>query len=91
MRWWVLVLAAVVYGAGWMSGTRIVVAQASNTTGRPEAAPRRIVVGPGESLWSLGLELAPRDTDLRMWVYRVERLNHLDGAVIQPGERLVLP
>jgi LysM repeat protein len=49
----------------------------------------RYTVKPGDTLWSIAARRYagdPRDA-----IYRIARRNHLDGSVIVPGERLVLP
>jgi LysM repeat protein len=43
----------------------------------------------GDTLWSIAVSHYagdPRDA-----IYRIERRNHLGGAVLVPGQRLVLP
>jgi LysM repeat protein len=46
-------------------------------------------VKPGDTLWSIASSRYagdPRDA-----IYRIERRNHLDDAVIVPGQTLLLP
>jgi LysM repeat protein len=46
-------------------------------------------VKPGDTLWSIAASRYagdPRDA-----IYRIERRNHLGGAVIVPGQKLLLP
>ena len=47
------------------------------------------VVRPYDTLWSIAA--AHYAGDPREAVWQIERRNHLAGATIQPGERLVLP
>ena len=62
---------------------------ATQRPGTPE--PTRIVqVGTGDTLWGLAAELAD-DGDVRAMMERIERLNALDSAVLQAGQRLVVP
>jgi LysM repeat protein len=49
----------------------------------------RYTVKPGDTLWSIAAGHYAGDP--REAVYRIARRNHLAGAVIVPGERLVLP
>jgi len=52
--------------------------------------PRRVVtVQPYETMWSIAERTY--GGDVRDAVWRIERANHLDGADLQPGQRLVLP
>jgi LysM repeat protein len=50
----------------------------------------RAVVGPGETLWQVARRMAP-GIDPRVTVERIAALNGLAGAVIQPGQVLVVP
>jgi LysM repeat protein len=49
----------------------------------------RYTVKPGDTLWSIAIKHYAGDP--RDGIWKVEHRNHLSGAVIQPGERLVLP
>jgi len=62
---------------------------ATQEPGTPE--PTRIVqVHSGDTLWGIASELAS-DGDVRAMMERIERLNALDSAVLQSGQRLVVP
>jgi LysM repeat protein len=66
------------------------VAWAVLARGSEGAGPERThVVQPGDTLWTIAAATAPGDPRRRVWEIR-ER-NGLDGAVIHPGQRLVLP
>ncbi|RIX31449.1 LysM peptidoglycan-binding domain-containing protein [Amnibacterium setariae] len=56
----------------------------------PRTAVRTVVVGTGDTLWTIAERVAPH-ADPRGTVAALERANGLDGAVIQAGEVLVLP
>ncbi|WP_345479611.1 LysM peptidoglycan-binding domain-containing protein [Amnibacterium soli] len=63
--------------------------------GTAEAAPRveparTVVVGTGDSLWSIAERVAPR-TDPRITVAALERANGLRDGVVAAGATLVLP
>ena len=51
---------------------------------------RTVVVGPGDTLWAIAGGLAG-DGEVRAMVDRIERLNALDGALVQSGQRLRVP
>jgi LysM repeat protein len=54
------------------------------------AGPERtVVVKPGDTLWSIAARTYAGDP--REGVWELEQRNHLAGATIVPGERLVLP
>jgi hypothetical protein len=48
-----------------------------------------LTVRPSQTLWSIAA--AHYGGDLREAVWRIERANHLHGADIRAGQRLVLP
>jgi LysM repeat protein len=62
-----------------------VVARASEGAGSGE----RYTVRPHDTLWSIAV--AHYAGDPRDGVWKIKRHNHLAGALIRPGERLVLP
>ncbi|WP_159604510.1 LysM peptidoglycan-binding domain-containing protein [Agromyces humi] len=49
-----------------------------------------VTIGNGDSLWALAESLAPQG-DPRELVDEIMRLNGLDDAVVEPGQRLALP
>jgi nucleoid-associated protein YgaU len=54
------------------------------------ASPERLyVVRSGDTLWSIAERSYGGDP--REGVWRLSRRNHLDGALIRPGQRLVVP
>ncbi|MDR0342006.1 MAG: LysM peptidoglycan-binding domain-containing protein, partial [Nocardiopsaceae bacterium] len=68
-------------------------AQAASSGASPGSVYRnltRVVVQPGQSLWTIALRAAP-GADPRVVVQRIIDLNGLGGQSIQPGERLWVP
>jgi LysM domain len=51
--------------------------------------PRTYVVKPSDTLWSIAACTYAGDT--RAGVWQLQTRNHLHGATLTPGERLVLP
>ena len=62
-----------------------VVARASNGAGRE----RVYVVKPHDTLWTIAARTYGGDP--RAGVWKIEKANHLAGATIVPGEKLVVP
>ena len=62
---------------------------ASVGTGERESF-ETITVAQGETLWSIAESIAG-DGDVRDVVHEVMRLNNLDGASLQAGQKLALP
>jgi hypothetical protein len=62
-----------------------VCARPSGSAGRPQV----YLVRPADTLWSIAS--SHYSGDPRDAVWRLERRNHLQGATLVPGQRLVLP
>ena len=62
------------------------VAARSSDSARP---PQIYVVKPHDTLWSIAAK--EYGGDPRQAIYRLEERNGLAGAVLSPGQRLVLP
>lgn len=56
----------------------------------PPAAPRVVVVRPGQTVWVIAETHYPNQ-DPRQMVDEIEQENHLRGGEVYPGERLRLP
>ena len=79
-----LVLVLVV--AVWV-GTRV-----ANATSNPAAfSEHTYAVRNGDTLWSVANRAYAGNPDTRRLVFLIERRNHLAGADIRPGEKLILP
>jgi len=79
-RW--LLVAALIVLASW--------GLARVALGGTAPATTTVVVQPGESLWSIAAARYP-GADTRERVDAIERLNGLNGPVIEAGETLQLP
>ncbi len=62
-----------------------VVARASSGAGHKQV----YVVKPHDTLWSIAAKTYGGDPRAGIW--RIEKANHLAGATIVPGEKLVVP
>ena len=49
----------------------------------------RYTVKPGDTLWTIAVRHYAGDP--RDGIWKIERRNHLSGALISPGQRLLLP
>ena len=49
-----------------------------------------VTVAPGQTLWQIATRVAPH-ADPRAMVLQLEALNHLHGAAVMSGQRLLLP
>jgi nucleoid-associated protein YgaU len=80
-------LAVIVLVAGIFLG---LVAPALFASDEAVSKPRTHVVQAGETLWDLAKTHAPSE-DPRRFIFEVQRMNDLEGALIQPGATLRLP
>ena len=51
----------------------------------------KYVVSNGDTLWSIAAGEYGADADVRRAIYKIRQVNHLDGSIVSPGERLTLP
>jgi hypothetical protein len=63
---------------------------AAETESLRTTAFQYVTVGAGESLWAIAESIAPND-DPRVVIDEIIRLNGLDDALVEPGQRLALP
>lgn len=77
-----LVIAALIFGLG--AGGAVATQDAASDS------LTWVTVDGGQSLWDLAAEIAPAE-DPREFAAQVAAFNQLDGAVIQPGQRLAIP
>jgi hypothetical protein len=85
----VCAMALVVLAALWL-GARHGAGAASGDGGRVSGTPESVVVGPHDTLWGIAVRTRP-GVDPRVTVQRMIDLNSLSGAVINPGQRVLLP
>ena len=80
----VLALALALLGAGlvWVAA-----ASAPSETGTAARGPAVVAVHQGDTLWAIASRVAAGQ-DPRAVVDRLQQLNHLEGAVLQPGQQL---
>jgi LysM repeat protein len=76
----IVLVALVATFLGWSLLTR-----ASDGAGKA----RPYIVQPGDTLWSIAAAHAAGDP--RAGVWSLQQRNHLSGATITPGQRLILP
>lgn len=62
----------------------------SSGAATPARPPVRMLVRPGDTLWSVATRVAP-GSDPRVVVERLERLNRLSSPALVPGEQLLVP
>jgi len=79
------VLVVLLFAA--LSSLRTVTQAGTSNTG---PATRTITVHVGQTLWQIAEQVAPRD-DPRDVVDRIRELNALNTAVVQAGQRLIVP
>jgi hypothetical protein len=81
----VLALAWVLL-AGWWGGP---LAHALGSFQPDSGSERRVVVGPGDTLWSIARRVAPGE-DPRAVVDSIAAENHVEPGALVPGQTLVV-
>lgn len=74
---WILIMAVTVFHGNVASGEI--------------REPRTVVVTPGDTLWAMATEHAPRGMDRRDYLYEVLKANDLTSSLVYPGQEIVLP
>ncbi|HWC35668.1 MAG TPA: LysM peptidoglycan-binding domain-containing protein [Mycobacteriales bacterium] len=64
--------------------------RSSQAAARSHLPRHTVTVQAGDTLWSVAERVAPH-ADTRDVVAQIQTLNRLSGAVVVPGERLVVP
>ena len=72
-----------------LSGLSAAQAPSAPLTLKPDA-PDRYVVAPGDTLWGIASDIAT-DGDVRSAMEQIERLNALESADLQAGQKLRVP
>jgi nucleoid-associated protein YgaU len=70
-------------------GVAVLVWSASARSSQAHGPKQVVTVQRYQTVWTIAA--AHYGGDVRSAVWRIERANHLAGADIQPGEKLVLP
>ncbi|WP_135551083.1 LysM peptidoglycan-binding domain-containing protein [Paenibacillus cymbidii] len=52
---------------------------------------RTTVVTSGDTLWTIASDFAPSGTDVRLYIHKLQKRNHLNSSQLQVGQVLVLP
>ena len=72
-----------------LAGIAVLVWSAVARTSAAHGAKQVITVRPHDTLWSIAQR--HYGGDVRDAIWRIERANHLPGADVRAGQRLVLP
>ena len=51
----------------------------------------KIVVYPGDTIWSIATDYIDSNTDIRKLVFEIRDINKLNSAIIIPGQELLIP
>lgn len=64
---------------------------ASKVNGETPLKYEKVVVYPGDTLWSIASRNKTSNTDIRKLIYEIRKLNKLESAVITPGQEILIP
>lgn len=87
--WRVLTVATCLAVLSLLAGG-VLVALAQSRSGS-DASNVHVFVAPGDTLWDIAADRAPRGVDLRYAIYQLRELNGLTSANLQVGRRIQLP
>lgn len=62
-----------------------------NAYNNQQAHYEEMVVQNNDTLWSIAEGITPDGQDVRNTVYIIRKVNHLNTAVLYPGQRLLIP
>lgn len=79
------IVALIVFGIGWLGSTG-----GTSPSAPVPAATTVVTIHSGETLWDIATSEAPSSAPQDV-INRIEALNKIAGAALQPGERLVVP
>ena len=65
--------------------------EAHAASSSPAREPERMIVKPGDTLWSIAKSRIAEGEDLRAYIYKLKKTNGLKNANLQAGQTLVLP
>jgi len=84
-------LLAIIIGLGLVAALLIrPAAAASDAAPAAHTHTHTVVVGDGQSLWSIAADAAG-DDDPRDVIVEISEMNGLSGSVVHPGQRLEVP
>ena len=63
----------------------------NSTSADFEAAPVKVTVRRGDSIWSIAEEYCPEGEDLRNFVYEIKKENLLSGSALAIGQKILVP
>lgn len=52
---------------------------------------KEIVVEPGDTIWTIAEKHCSPEENIRNFVFTIREVNEIDGAVIHPGQKLLVP
>ena len=73
-----------------LSVVAILIFTAATRASNGSDSPSHIVVGKGDTLWSIAVHVAPK-ADPRCIIAEIKTLNGLETARVYPGQRLTVP
>lgn len=59
--------------------------------GTQESQYITVVVRSGDTLWDIASEYTGSNKDVRETIYNIKKTNNMDGAMLVPGQELLIP
>lgn len=62
-----------------------------NAFNSQQAHFEEMVVQNNDTLWTIAEKVTPNGQDVRNTIFTIRKVNHLNSAVLYPGQRLLIP
>ena len=60
-------------------------------SGSTEPVYETVMVRSGDTLWEIASRYVDDNTDIRMFIYDISKINELSGAELIPGQEILVP
>lgn len=62
-----------------------------NAFNKPQDRFKEVIVHKDDTLWTIAEQVTPNGQDVRNTVYIIRKVNRLNTAILQPGQRILIP
>jgi len=52
---------------------------------------QEVVIQENDTLWCIAEKITPPGQDIRNTIYQIRKINKMNSAVLQPGQRILIP
>lgn len=62
-----------------------------NAFSKPQKHFEEVIIHENDTLWTIAEQITPNGQDIRNTIYVIRKINRLNSAVLQPGQRILIP